>query len=136
MQDIIYTLSEINNYIKYAYILEMIILIVILIMLLKALAKLAKASMPIVEKCENINNSLNDLNSKMEIIEHTKQTSIPFFRNIAVALALAVSVAKDFSDTKKSKRSVRKSVNKIVKYQKKIDPNFSLSKLGSSILNH
>ena len=126
----------INSYIKYAYILVGIILMIYLIKVLLALGKIGKASLPLVENGEKINQQLELLDEKTEIINHTFSTSIPFFKNILLAFVLINSITKDFSETKRSKRSVKKSISKIIKTQKKIDPNFSIAKLSKSILNH
>ena len=126
----------INSYIKYAYILVGIILVIYLIKALFALGKIGKASLPIVENGEKINQQLELLDEKTEIINHTFSTSIPFFKNIILVFVLINSITKDFSETKRSKRSVKKSISKIIKTQKKIDPNFSIAKLSKSILNH
>ncbi len=126
----------INSYIKYVYILVGIILMIYLIKVLLALGKIGKASLPLVENGEKINQQLELLDEKTEIINHTFSTSIPFFKNILLAFVLINSITKDFSETKRSKRSVKKSISKIIKTQKKIDPNFSIAKLSKSILNH
>lgn len=107
-----------------------------LIKVLLALGKIGKASLPLVENGEKINQQLELLDEKTEIINHTFSTSIPFFKNILLAFVLINSITKDFSETKRSKRSVKKSISKIIKTQKKIDPNFSIAKLSKSILNH
>ena len=126
----------INSYIKYVYILVGIILVIYLIKALLALGKIGKASLPLVENGEKINQQLELLDEKTEIINHTFSTSIPFFKNILLAFVLINSITKDFFETKRSKRSVKKSISKIIKTQKKIDPNFSIAKLSKSILNH
>lgn len=129
-------LTTINSYIKYVYILLGIILLVYLIKVLLALGKIGQASLPIVTNGEKIVNQIDLLNKKSEQIEHTLNTSIPFFKNIALLLVLINSISKDFYETRRSKRSVKKSINKIIKTQKKIDPNFSIAKLSKAILNH
>ena len=126
----------INSYIEYVYILVGIILVIYLIKVLLALGKIGKASLPLVENGEKINQQLELLDEKTEIINHTFSTSIPFFKNIILVFVLINSITKDFSETKRSKRSVKKSISKIIKTQKKIDPNFSIAKLSKSILNH
>lgn len=129
-------LQAINSYIKYAYIIVGIILLIYLIKVLLALGKIGQASLPIVENGEKIVNQLELLNKKSEQIQHTTNTSIPFFKNILLVFVLISSITKDFSETKRSKRSVKKSISKIIKTQKKIDPNFSIAKLSKTILNH
>ena len=129
-------LQTINSYIKYAYIIVGIILLIYLIKVLLALGKIGQASLPIVENGEKIVNQLELLNKKSEQIQHTTNTSVPFFKNILLVFVLISSITKDFSETKRSKRSVKKSISKIIKTQKKIDPNFSIAKLSKTILNH
>lgn len=129
-------LQTINSYIKYAYIIVGIILLIYLIKVLLALGKIGQASLPIVENGEKIVNQLDLLNKKSEQIQHTVNTSVPFFKNILLVFVLISSITKDFSETKRSKRSVKKSISKIIKTQKKIDPNFSIAKLSKTILNH
>ena len=129
-------LQTINSYIKYAYIIVGIILLIYLIKVLLALGKIGQASLPIVENGEKIVNQLDLLNKKSEQIQHTTNTSIPFFKNILLVFVLISSITKDFSETKRSKRSVKKSISKIIKTQKKIDPNFSIAKLSKTILSH
>lgn len=129
-------LQTINSYIKYAYIIVGIILLIYLIKVLLALGKIGQASLPIVENGEKIVNQLDLLNKKSEQIQHTVNTSVPFFKNILLVFVLISSITKDFSETKRSKRSVKKSISKIIKTQKKIDPNFSIAKLSKTILSH
>ena len=129
-------LQTINSYIKYAYIIVGIILLIYLIKVLLALGKIGQASLPIVENGEKIVNQLELLNKKSEQIQHTTNTSVPFFKNILLVFVLISSITKDFSETKRSKRSVKKSISKIIKTQKKIDPNFSIAKLSKTILSH
>lgn len=129
-------LQTINSYIKYAYIIVGIILLIYLIKVLLALGKIGQASLPIVENGEKIVNQLDLLNKKSEQIQHTVNTSVPFFKNILLVFVLISSITKDFSETKRSKRSVKKSISKIIKTQKKIDPNFSIAKLSKAILSH
>ena len=129
-------LQTINSYIKYAYIIVGIILLIYLIKVLLALGKIGQASLPIVENGEKIVNQLELLNKKSEQIQHTTNTSVPFFKNILLVFVLISSITKDFSETKRSKRSVKKSISKIIKTQKKIDPNFSIAKLSKAILSH
>lgn len=129
-------LQTINSYIKYAYIIVGIILLIYLIKVLLALGKIGQASLPIVENGEKIVNQLDLLNKKSEQIRHTANTSVPFFKNILLVFVLISSITKDFSETKRSKRSVKKSISKIIKTQKKIDPNFSIAKLSKTILSH
>lgn len=129
-------LQTINSYIKYAYIIVGIILLIYLIKVLLALGKIGQASLPIVENGEKIVNQLELLNKKSEQIQHTVNTSVPFFKNILLVFVLISSITKDFSETKRSKRSVKKSISKIIKTQKKIDPNFSIAKLSKTILSH
>lgn len=129
-------LQTINSYIKYAYIIVGIILLIYLIKVLLALGKIGQASIPIVENGEKIVNQLELLNKKSEQIQHTVNTSVPFFKNILLVFVLISSITKDFSETKRSKRSVKKSISKIIKTQKKIDPNFSIAKLSKTILSH
>ena len=129
-------LQTINSYIKYAYIIVGIILLIYLIKVLLALGKIGQASIPIVENGEKIVNQLELSNKKSEQIQHTVNTSVPFFKNILLVFVLISSITKDFSETKRSKRSVKKSISKIIKTQKKIDPNFSIAKLSKTILSH
>lgn len=129
-------LQTINSYIKYAYIIVGIVLLIYLIKVLLALGKIGQASLPIVENGEKIVNQLELLNKKSEQIQHTTNTSVPFFKNILLVFVLISSITKDFSETKRSKRSVKKSISKIIKTQKKIDPNFSIAKLSKAILSH
>lgn len=129
-------LQTINSYIKYAYIIVGIVLLIYLIKVLLALGKIGQASLPIVENGEKIVNQLDLLNKKSEQIQHTVNTSVPFFKNILLVFVLISSITKDFSETKRSKRSVKKSISKIIKTQKKIDPNFSIAKLSKTILSH
>ncbi len=129
-------LQTINSYIKYAYIIVGIVLLIYLIKVLLALGKIGQASLPIVENGEKIVNQLELLNKKSEQIQHTVNTSVPFFKNILLVFVLISSITKDFSETKRSKRSVKKSISKIIKTQKKIDPNFSIAKLSKAILSH
>ena len=129
-------LQTINSYIKYAYIIVGIVLLIYLIKVLLALGKIGQASLPIVENGEKIVNQLELLNKKSEQIQHTVNTSVPFFKNILLVFVLISSITKDFSETKRSKRSVKKSISKIIKTQKKIDPNFSIAKLSKTILSH
>lgn len=129
-------LQTINSYIKYAYIIVGIILLIYLIKVLLALGKIGQASLPIVENGEKIVNQMDLLNKKSEQIRHTANTSVPFFKNILLVFVLISSITKDFSETKRSKRSVKKSISKIIKTQKKIDPNFSIAKLSKTILSH
>lgn len=129
-------LQTINSYIKYAYIIVGIVLLIYLIKVLLALGKIGQASLPIVENGEKIVNQLDLLNKKSEQIQHTTNTSVPFFKNILLVFVLISSITKDFSETKRSKRSVKKSISKIIKTQMKIDPNFSIAKLSKTILSH
>lgn len=129
-------LTTINSYIKYAYILVGIILVVYLIKTLLTLGKIGQASIPIVENGEKIVNNLDSLKEKSEQIQHTTSTSIPFFKNVLLIFALVSSITKDYNETRRSKRSIKKSISKIIKTQKKIDPNFSIAKLSKAILNH
>ena len=110
-------LQTINSYIKYAYIIVGIILLIYLIKVLLALGKIGQASLPIVENGEKIVNQLELLNKKSEQIQHTVNTSVPFFKNILLVFVLISSITKDFSETKRSKRSVKKSISKIIKTQ-------------------
>lgn len=124
----------INTYIKYVYIVLAIVLIVMLVKLFKQLGNVGLAINPILDSSENITNSLNDLKTKTEIVDHTMKTSVPFFTNIIVGIVLLRAILKDYHETKNSKRSLRKSVSKIYKYQKRIDPNFSVLKMGQSFM--
>lgn len=124
----------INTYIKYVYIALAIVFLVVLVKLFKQLANMGKTVDPILDSVENIDNSLDDLEAKSKIIDNTMKTSVPFFTNIILGVTLVGAILKDYHETKNSKRSLRKSVSKIYKYQKKLDPNFSLLKTSSSIL--
>lgn len=128
-------LLAINSYIKYVYMALAVVLIVVLIKLLKQLAKIGETVDPILDNIDGIYDNIDDLDKKSAIIENSLETSVPFFVNIFICLSLANAILKDFHETKNSKRSFRKSFSKIVKYQKKIDPDFSVVKLGQSIMN-
>lgn len=128
-------LTFINTYIKYVYILLFIIFIVLIIKIFKKLSDISITTDPILDKVDSINNNLNNLSQKTKIIDNTTKTSIPFFRNVLIGVLLIGSILKDYHETKNSKRSFSKSFKKIYKYKKKIDPNFSISKLGNSLFN-
>lgn len=125
----------INTYIKYVYIALAIVLLVVLVKLFKQLSNIAKTTEPILDSVQNINDGLVDLKTKTEVIDNTMKTSVPFFTNIIVGVTLVHAILKDYHETKNSKRSLRKSFSKIYKYQKKLDPNLSILKMGKSILN-
>lgn len=125
----------INKYIKYVYIALAIVFLVVLVKLFKQLANIGKTVDPILDSVENIDNSLDDLEAKSKIIDNTMKTSVPFFTNIILGVALVGAILKDYHETKNSKRSLRKSVSKIYKYQKKLDPNLSLLKMSKSIFS-
>lgn len=125
----------INTYIKYVYIALAIVFLIVLVKLFKQLASIGKSAEPILESTDNINNSLDDLKTKTEIIDNTMKTSVPFFTNIILGVTLVSAILKDYHETKNSKRSLRKSVSKIYKYHKKLDPNFNVLKFGKSFIN-
>lgn len=129
-------LEFINTYIKYVYIALAIVFIIVLIKLFKQLSNISKTVDPIMDSADNIHKCLDELDEKTKIIDHTMKTSVPFFTNIIVGVTLIGSILKDYHETKNSKRSLKKSFSKIYKYKKKIDPSFSLSKLGQSILSN
>lgn len=124
----------INSYIKYLYIALVIVLIVFIVKTFKKLGDLADTANLTLDKTDGIYDNLNELKEKIAVVDNSMKTSVPFFRNIIVGTLLIGSVLKDYHETKNSKRSLSKSFKKIYKYRKKLDPNFSLAKLGSSLL--
>ncbi len=129
-----YFLQVYNSYIKYIYYLIAIIIIIVLVTILKKLVALANSLTAMANHGENIANSLNEISKKAEVIDHTCQTSIPFFTKLFLVVSILNETTKDFFNTKTSKRNIRKSFKKVCKIQKRIDPSFSFSKVLASII--
>lgn len=132
--DILNFLQVYNSYIKYIYYFVIAIIVVILIILLKRTVELLKSLKFVAEHGQTIANNLSNTQEKVEIINNTCSTSIPFFTKIFLIISILNETTKDFFNTKISKRSFRKSFKKICKIQKKIDPSFSFTKVVGSII--
>lgn len=132
--DILLFLNVYNSYIKYIYYLLVIIIVVVLIMLFKKLACLANSSSKLLATNEKISKSLSQTEDKINKIEHTCTVSIPFFLNIFTLITVVNAITKDFFNTKNSKRSLKKSINKIYKIEKRVNPSFSFGKIINSLV--
>ncbi|MCI6697383.1 MAG: hypothetical protein MSC52_06060 [Solobacterium sp.] len=132
--DILSFLTVYNSYIKYIYYLLAIIIIIVLIMMFKKLIILANSSSKLLETQERIDAKLVETQEKLTKVEYTATTSIPFFLKIFGTISLIKAITKDFFDTKKKKRSIHKSINKIRKLNKKANNILSLGKLVSSLV--
>ena len=132
--DILSFLTVYNSYIKYIYCLLAIIILIVLIMMFKKLIILANSSSKLLETQERIDSKLVETQEKLTKVEYTATTSIPFFLKIFGTIGLIKAIAKDFFDTKKKKRSIRKSINKVRKLNKKANNILSLGKMVSSLV--
>ena len=132
--EIQYFLQVYNSYIKYIYYLLALIIVIALVILLKKTIELAKSLQVVAKHGENIANNLTTMQDKVEVIDHTCSTSIPFFTKIFLIVSILNETTKDFFNTKTSKRNFRKSFKKVCKIQKKIDPSFSFVKMIESII--
>lgn len=105
------------------YIIATIVLLVVIFQLIEKIKTLFKNLEPINNGVEHINKDLEALNEKSEKIKYTKEHSIPFFVRIFFIFTVLRAAIKDFSETKSSKRSLRKSLNKAYRYESTLREN-------------
>lgn len=114
--------SSIYLYIT-VYIIATIVLLVVVFKLIEKIKTLFKNLEPINNSVEHINKDLDALNEKNEKIKYTREHSIPFFVRIFFIFTVLRAAYKDFSETKSSKRSLRKSLNKAYRYESTLREN-------------
>ena len=121
-------LELIAHHIYIAYIVVTVILLIIIICVLYKLSLFNKTLTPIKKNIENINNDIVLINNKKAIIDNTMNTSVPFFLRGAFYITVLKMAFRDYFDTKRSKRNLRKSFNKAYRYQSLIRDNKQLRK--------
>lgn len=116
-------LSLINSYIKYVYILLVVIILLCIIVLFSNLAKMSKDLVHINKTKESIDNASNIINEKLDKVQYTIDYSLPLFGVILFVYLIIRNTIKDYKHTIKGKRNIAKStlrqyrkLNKVYKF--------------------
>jgi len=115
----------INSYIKYVYILLGVIVVILLIRLLVILARTGKNEEMLKEDIEYIKMYKQQIDEKAAVVDNTMHTSVPFFISVGAGISLVVGVIQDYFDTKPSRRSIKKSIDKVYRYKHADDTAFN-----------
>lgn len=119
-------MNILKEFVEIFFFLNIVAAIVLLVLIFKIFSKvktLSKNLEPVGEGIDYINKNIDEFNLKKEKIQYTREHSIPLFVRLFFIFTVLRAAIKDFRDTKSSRRSLRKSLNKAYRYESTLREN-------------